>query len=129
MGKMFRIKFIFFVWCVFTKKRACSPESKFKDRLRLRGLSIWCLTPLSFQQYFSYNRGNQFYWRKNWSTQRKPPTCHKSLINYHNYKVVPSIPCHDLDSKIITLMMMIGTDCIASCYSNYHMTMKAPRVP
>ena len=42
---------------------------------------LWCLIPLStiFQLY----RGSKFIDRGNLSTWRKPPTCHKSLTNFH----------------------------------------------
>ena len=40
----------------------------------------WCLMPLSI--IFQLYRGGQFYW---W---RKPPTCHKSLINFITYHIM-----------------------------------------
>jgi hypothetical protein len=33
----------------------------------------------------------------NWNTQRKPPTCHKSLINYH----IICVKIHAWDKDII----------------------------
>jgi len=35
-----------------------------------------------FQQYFSYIVAVSFIGGGNWSTRRKPPTCHKSLTNF-----------------------------------------------
>jgi hypothetical protein len=49
----------------------------------------------------------------NRSTWRKPPTCCKS----HN--VVSSTPDHERDSNL-QLLVVIGTNCIGSCKSNYH---------
>ena len=42
--------------------------------------AVWCLTPLCtiLQLY----HGGPFYWWKNRSTRRKPPTCRKSLTNF-----------------------------------------------
>jgi hypothetical protein len=35
-----------------------------------------------FQQYFSYIMAVSFIGGGNWSTQRKPPTCRKSLTDF-----------------------------------------------
>jgi hypothetical protein len=68
-------------------------------------LELRCLTPLS--TIFSYIVVSSFIGNK--SILRKPPTCHQSL----------------------TMLVVIGTVCIGSCKSNYHMitTMTAPSSP
>ena len=43
-------------------------------------LRLWCLMP--FQQYFSYIVAVSFIGGGNWSSRRKPPTCHKSPTNF-----------------------------------------------
>ena len=63
---------------------------------------------------FQLFRGGQFYW---W---RKPQTFRKSLSNF----------CHITLYRVyltwagfkLTTLLVIGTDCIGSCKSNYHMT-------
>ena len=80
---------------------------------------LWCLTPLStiFQLY----RGvllveeNAFKWR----TQRKQPTCRKSLTNFITQY------CIEYTSPSPTLVV-VGTDCTGGCKSNYHMITTAP---
>jgi hypothetical protein len=54
----------------------------------------------------------------NQSTRRKPTTCRKSLTNFITYCCIEYIlPWAGF--KLATLVM-IGTDCIGNCKSNYH---------
>ena len=71
---------------------------------------LWCLS--DFQQYFSYIVAVSFIGGGNQSTRRKPLTCRKSLTNLsHN----------DVHLSLIEIQtsVVIGTDCIGSCKSNY----------
>ena len=78
--------------------------------------------PLStvFQLY----RGHQFYWWTKPEDRRKPPTCHKSLTNYHIMLYTSLWLRFEL-----TTSMVIGTDCIGSCKSNYHTITVAMMAP
>ena len=74
----------------------------------------WCLMPLStiFQV--------QLWWRSvligggNRRTWRKPPTCHKSLTKF--ITILYTSPWSRIE---LTTSVVIGTDCIGSCNSNY----------
>jgi len=53
----------------------------------------------------------------NWSTWRKPPTYDKSLT----YLITMLYQVHLVKVGFkITMLVGIGTDCIGSCKSNYH---------
>ena len=69
----------------------------------------WCLMPLStiFQLY----HGSQFYW---W---RKPEYSEKTTDLLHNVVI------HLAPIEIRTTSVVIGTECIGSCKSNYHVVM------
>ena len=64
----------------------------------------------------------------NQSTRREPLTCRKSLTNFI------MLCCIEYSSSWagfkLTTLVVIGTDCIGSCKSNYHTitTMPAPRM-
>ena len=61
------------------------------------------------QQHFSYIVAASFIGGGNQSTQRKPPTCWKSLTNWVWFE--------------LTTLVVIGTDSIGSYKSNYHTIM------
>ena len=69
---------------------------------------VWCLTPLStiFQLY---------------RTRRKPLTCCKSLTNLITCFIEYTPPWAGFELTLV----VICTDCIGSCKSNYHMIMTA----
>ena len=86
------------------------------------GLGLWCLTTLStiFQLY----PGGQFYWWKKLEYPVKTLNCCKSLTNLITWCYIEyTSPWAGFELTLV----MIGTDCMASCKFNYHMTMTAPR--
>ena len=76
------------------------------DRKTLYGILVSVFSK-EFQQYFSYIMTISFIGGGNQSTQRKPPTCHKSLT-------------HFITQCCIEYTSWIGTESIDSCKSKYH---------
>jgi hypothetical protein len=74
---------------------------------------------LFVQQHFSYIVAVSFIGEGNRRTRRKPPICRKSLTNFNTSWCTPS-PDRVSNSQT---SVVIGTDCIGSCKSNYHTIM------
>jgi hypothetical protein len=71
-----------------------------------------------FQQYFSYIEAVSFIGLGNRSTQKKPPTCRKSLTNFIAYCCIEyTSPSARLE---LTTLVVICSDCTGRCKSNYH---------
>jgi len=83
---------------------------------------LWHTTPLSAK--LQLYRSVSFIGEWSRSTRRKPPSCHKSLTNFITWC------CIEYTSPRVgfelTFLVEIGTDCTASCKSNYHMITTAP---
>ena len=93
------------------------------------GLGFWgygYFTPLSTK--FNYIMVVSFIGAGNWSTQRKPLTCRKSLTNFITQCCIKyTSPWAGFE---LTSLVVMGTDCTGSCKSNYHTitTMMAPKL-
>jgi hypothetical protein len=79
-----------------------------------------------FQQYFSYIVVVSFIGGEKRSTQRKPPTCRKSLTNFIIYCCIEYT--WGWVGFELTALVVINTDCTGSCKFNYH-TITTPTSP
>jgi hypothetical protein len=85
--------------------------------LECRFIGLWCLMPLS--TILSYIMAVSFIGWGNRSTQRKPPTCRKSLTNFITKCYIEYTS--SWAGFELTTLVVIGTDCTGSCKSNYYM--------
>ena len=81
------------------------------------GSWLWCLTPLS--TIYQLFRGGQFYWWKKPDYPKKTPDLSEVTDKLLAQNVVSSTPLHEWDSNS-KLLVVIGTDSIGSCKSNYN---------
>ena len=90
----------------------------------MRLIDWWCVKPLS--KIFQLYRGGQFHrWRKLEDTEKTTDLWQVTDKLYHImlYQVNPAWTGFEL-----TTLVVIGTDCIGSCKSNYHTITTTPQI-
>ena len=88
-------------------------------------LQLWWLTPLS--TIFQIYHGGSFIGEKNRSTRKKPIDL--TLVIDKHYHIMWHRVRFAWAGFELTTLVVISTDCVGSCKSNYHMTTTAPDCP
>jgi hypothetical protein len=78
----------------------------------------------TFNNISAISWGSALLVEKNRSTLREPPTCRKSLTNYHIRLYQVHLVWAGFE---LAALVAIGTDCIGSYKSNYHTITTAPQ--
>ena len=108
----------------YKKYHTIGTVPKSKRKIIRGGDGLWCLTPLS--TIFHLYRSGKFYWlRKPEYPGKKPLTCHKvtdKLYHIMLYRVHFTWAGFKL-----TMLVVIGTDCIGTCKANNQATSRPLR--